>query len=54
MLRRAAVLFDEPLDFLEARDDAFLARRAPTGFRLRLDAKSASSVGQFVEVEAQP
>ena len=28
VLRRATVLFDEPLNFLEARDDPFLARRA--------------------------
>ena len=27
MLRRAAVLFDEALNFLEAGDDAFFARR---------------------------
>ena len=36
MLRRAAVLLDETLNFLEAGDDPLLARR-PARFLLRLD-----------------
>jgi hypothetical protein len=40
VLRRAAMLFDKPLDLLEAGDDALLARRAARRpLRLGLDAK---------------
>jgi hypothetical protein len=44
MLRNTPMLFDKTLDFLEARDDAFLARRASA---LLL------GLGEFVEFGAQ-
>ena len=40
MLRRMAVLVDEPLNVLKSRDDAFFAGRSvPRGYRLNFNAK---------------
>ena len=48
VLRGVAVLFDELLDFLKARNNALLARRAPALFlRLR---KFGEFCGEFVEI----
>ncbi len=49
MLGRVAVLLDEPLDLLEARDDPLLARGAPD--RLRRLGEVGEFVAQLVEVE---
>ena len=50
VLRRAAVLLDKSLDFLEAGDDALLARRA-SALLLRLRRQVVKFSAQFVEVE---
>jgi hypothetical protein len=41
VLRRAAMLFNKPLDVLEAGDDAFLAGERPLGL------SGSGEVGQF-------